>query len=416
MDQVFAIFGLVFIFGLAFWRNLNMGAVALAIAFLMGTFYFDLIPQEIADGFPSHLVITLLGVTYIFGIGRVNGTVDQVVRTLVSAVHGRVALIPWVFFILAAAITASGALSIATYSILVPIGMAFAQKNRINPLLMGLSIINGTNAGGFSPIAVYYTIISAAIRQLGLDVDPIPIFAWTFIGSFLLNVIVYLMFDGMKLVRRDRANEDVADTSAVIAKAEWTREQVLTVAVFLLVVAGSLLFGLDVGFMAMAGAVLIAAFRPDDARAGLQQIGWGVILLIGGMVTYINMLDSTGTISGLANNVSSIGSAAISALLLLYIAAIVSAFASTNAMFVVLVPLAAPLLLSGEIGVMGFAIALALAAVVVDTSPFSTAGALVVANTDDVRTDRVFRGLLWWACGMMVLAPPAVWAAFVLTT
>lgn len=416
MDQVIATVGLVCIFGLAFWRNLNMGAVALAIAFFMGTFYFDLSAQEIAAGFPGHLVITLLGVTYIFGIGRVNGTVDQVVRTLVSAVHGRVALIPWVFFILAAAITASGALSIATYSILVPIGMAFAQKNRINPLLMGLSIINGTNAGGFSPIAVYYTIISAAIRQLGLDIEPIPVFVWTFVGSFLLNVLVYFLFDGLKLIRRDREKSGTADTSSVIADANWTRIEILTVVIFLAVVAGALFFGLDVGFMAMSGAVIIAAFKPDDARAGLQQIGWGVILLIGGMVTYINMLDSTGTITGLANNVSNIGSAAVSALLLLYIAAIVSAFASTNAMFVILVPLAAPLLLGGEIGIMGFAIALALAAVVVDTSPFSTAGALVVANTDEARSDRVFKGLLWWACGMMVLAPPAVWAAFVLTT
>lgn len=416
MDQVLATIGLVLIFGLAFWRNLNMGAVALAFAFLLGTFYFDLDAKEIAVGFPGHLVITLLGVTYIFGIGRINGTVDQVVRSLVNAVHGKVALIPWVFFLLAAAITASGALSLATYSILVPIGMAFAQKNKINPLLMGLSIINGTNAGGFSPIAVYYTIISAALRNLGLDVEPIPIFIWTFIGSFVINIIVYLMFNGLSLIRRDRSKAPVSDISDVVAKASWSWVQILTVGIFLLVVTGALFFGLDVGFMAMAGAVFIASFRPDDAREGLQQIGWGVILLIGGMVTYINMLDSTGTIEGLALKVSSVGSATISALLLLYIAAIVSAFASTNAMFVVLVPLAAPLLATGDIAVMGFAIALALAAVVVDTSPFSTAGALVVANTDETRSDRVFHGLLWWACGMMVLAPPIVWAAFVLTS
>lgn len=414
MDQILAAAGLVLIFGLAFWRNLNMGAVALAIAFFMGTFYYGLEAKDISAGFPGSLVITLLGVTYIFGIGRVNGTVDQVVRTLVNAVHGRVALIPWVFFILAAAITASGALSIATYSILVPIGMAFAQKNKISPLLMGLSIINGTNAGGFSPIAVYYTIISAAMRNLGHDVSPLPVFLWTFVGSLVLNIIVYFMFDGMKLVRRDRENAAVADPSSVVAKADWSGVQLMTVGVFSLVVAGALIWGLDVGFMAMAGAVFIAAFRPDDARAGLQQIGWGVILLIGGMVTYINMLDSTGTIEGLAHKVASVGSAMVAALLLLYIAAIVSAFASTNAMFVVLVPLAAPLLAEGEVGVLGFTIALALAAVVVDTSPFSTAGALVVANTDEARSDRVFRGLLWWACGMMVLAPPIVWAIFVL--
>ena len=413
MDQVFATVGLVLIFGLAFWRNLNMGAVALAFAFLLGTFYFDLEATEISSGFPGHLVITLLGVTYIFGIGRQNGTVDQVVRTLVTAVHGRVALMPWVFFILAVAITASGALTIATYSILVPIGMAFAQKNRINPMLMGLSIINGANAGGFSPIAVYYTIISGTLKRFGFPIDPIPMFFWTFLGSFLINVIAFLMFDGLKLVKRDRQHKPMADAPHVVAPPKWSRLQILTVVVFSMVVVGALLFGYDVGFMAMVGAVIIASFHPEDAKAGLQQIGWGVILLIGGMVTYINMLDSTGTIEGLAHKVASVGSPAIAALLLLYIAAIVSAFASTNAMFVVLVPLAAPLLVGGEIGVLGFAIALALSAVVVDTSPFSTAGALVVANTDEVRSDRVFRGLLWWACGMMALAPLATWAAFV---
>jgi di/tricarboxylate transporter len=89
------------------------------------------------------------------------------------------------------------------------------------------------------------------------------------------------------------------------------------------------------------------------------------------------MLDSTGTVEGLAEKVASAGTPVLAALLLLYIAAILSAFASTNAVLVIMVPLAAPLLLGGEVGVLGFAIALSLPAVVVDSSPFSTAGALV---------------------------------------
>lgn len=79
MNQVFALVGLVLIFGLAFWPNLNMGVVTLAFTYFLGKFYFDLEAIEISAGFPDHLVITLLGVTYIFGIGRVTGTVDQVV-------------------------------------------------------------------------------------------------------------------------------------------------------------------------------------------------------------------------------------------------------------------------------------------------------------------------------------------------
>lgn len=411
MDQAIALVGLVLIFGIAFWRNLNMGAVALAVAYVIGTLYFDLEATEISAGFPGQLVITLLGVTYIFGIGRVNGTVDQVVKTLLAMVHGRVALIPWVFFLLAVAITASGALTIATYSILVPIGMAFAQKNRINPLLMGLSIINGANAGGFSPVAVYFTIISDTLERFGFPIDPIPVFLWTFVGSLVINVLAYLLFGGFKLIKRDSS----PDTSAAIdiERPSWNLTQRLTVVIFSLMVLGALVFDLDVGYMAMIGAVIIASFKPEDSRAGLQQIGWSTILLVGGIVTYVNMLDSSGTIEDLAHKVAGVGTPLVASLLLLYIAAIVSAFASTNAMFVILVPLAAPLLLGGEIGVMGFVIALALSAVVVDTSPFSTAGALVVANTDQHRTDRVFRGLLWWACGMMALAPLATWAVFV---
>lgn len=414
MDQIIGLSGLVAIFLLAFWRNLNMGAVALAISYLVGVLYFNLDAKAISDGFPGNLVITLLGVTYIFGIGRVNGTVDQIVRTMVRSVRGRVVLIPWVFFLLGAAISASGALTIAAYGILVPIGMSLAQKHKINPLLMGLSIINGTNAGGFSPVAVYYTIIEGTLAQWGFDASPIPVFIWTFVGSFVVNLVAFFLFDGLKLVRRGHKHP-VSD-EVIVADPEWTRVQYMTVIVLLAVVVGALVFDLDVGFLAMIGAVFMAAFRPDDAKAGLQQIGWGVILLIGGIVTYVNMLDSTGTITDLAHQVAGVGTPMIAALLLLYIAAIVSAFASTNAMFVVLVPLAVPLLQGGEIGVLGFTIALGLSAVVVDTSPFSTAGALVVANTDEHRSDRVFKGLLWWACAMMVLAPPATWAAFVWLT
>ncbi|MCO5219126.1 MAG: SLC13 family permease [Thermomicrobiales bacterium] len=414
MDQVVSLVGLVAIFGLAFWRNLNMGAVALAFSYLFGVFYFDLDAKAISAGFPGNLVITLLGVTYIFGIGRVNGTVDQIVRTMVRGVHGRVVLIPWVFFLLAAGISASGALTIATYGILVPIGMALAQKHRINPVLMGLSIINGANAGGFSPVAVYYTIIQGTLNQWELDAAPIPVFIWTFVGSLVVNIIAFLIFGGMKLIRTSKERNVTPIEADLVAEPKWTRVQYATVAIFLSIVIGALIFDLDVGFLAMIGAVFIAAFTPEDAKAGLQQIGWGVVLLIGGIVTYVNMLDSTGTITDLAHQVAGVGTPMLAALLLLYIAAIVSAFASTNAMFVILVPLAVPLLQSGDVAVLGFTIALALSAVVVDTSPFSTAGALVVANTDEHRSDRVFRGLLWWAAAMMVLAPPATWAAFVI--
>ncbi|WP_326810140.1 hypothetical protein OIE62_36025 [Streptomyces scopuliridis] len=76
-------------------------------------------------------------------------------------------------------------------------------------------------------------------------------------------------------------------------------------------------------------------------------------------------------------------------------------------------PLAVPFLASGAIGTTGMVIALATAATVVDASPFSTNGALVVANTPEHQRDDAYRGLLRWGAGVCVLAPISAWLIFV---
>lgn len=422
MDQIVAVVLLVLIFGFAMWREISMGAVALVCAYFAGTLYYGLTGAEISAGFPGSMLITLLGVTYFFGIGRANGTVKSVVNSVVNAVRGRVVFIPWVFFILAALITASGALSIATYSILIPVGLAFARSHRISPLLMGLSILNGTNAGGFSPVAVYYTIVSGSLEANGIEVSATPIFIATFVVNVILNLFCFFFLDGREILTRrhhvsdsSRLPSDSVPEGAehVMASSKWTPTQITTVVLMLIIVALAVGFDMDVGYLALTGAVILATISKDDGQKGLLEVGWGVILLIGGMVTYINMLDTAGVITSLADTVAGVGTPLVASLLMLFIAGIVSAFASTNAMFVVLVPLAAPLLLSGDINTLGFAIALCISASVVDSSPFSTAGALVIANTDEHRRDRTFRGLLIWALAMMVIAPVLSWLAFV---
>jgi hypothetical protein len=59
-------------------------------------------------------------------------------------------------------------------------------------------------------------------------------------------------------------------------------------------------------------------------------------------------------------------------------------------------------------------IALSIASSVVDSSPFSTSGALVVANAPDDRRDLVYSKLLQWGMSMIVIAPVTAWAIFVL--
>jgi hypothetical protein len=67
----------------------------------------------------------------------------------------------------------------------------------------------------------------------------------------------------------------------------------------------------------------------------------------------------------------------------------------------------------GDVDTTGFVVALAISATVVDSTPFSTVGALVVANTEDDERARVYRGLLLWGAAMVVTAPLLTWLVFI---
>ena len=108
-----------------------------------------------------------------------------------------------------------------------------------------------------------------------------------------------------------------------------------------------------------------------------------------------------------------VGVPLLAALLLCYIGGLVSAFASSVGLMGALIPLAVPFLTTGSIGAVGMVTALAVAATVVDVSPFSTNGAIVLANARGVDRDVFFRKLLGYGAVVTALAPAAVWAVFV---
>ncbi len=108
--------------------------------------------KAIIAGFPADLFLTLVGITYLFALAQNNGTIDWLVQLAVRAVRGRIAAIPWIMFVIAALLTAVGAVSPAAVARSSrPIALGFAAKYGISPLLMGLMVVHGAQAGGFSP-------------------------------------------------------------------------------------------------------------------------------------------------------------------------------------------------------------------------------------------------------------------------
>ena len=93
----------------------------------------------------------------------------------------------------------------------------------------------------------------------------------------------------------------------------------------------------------------------------------------------------------------------------------VSAFASSTAIIGVAISLAVPFLSAGEIGAVGVVAALSVASTIVDVSPFSTNGALMLANRPDTIAEPVYyQQILTYSVIVVVAGPLLVWAALVL--
>ena len=139
-------------------------------------------------------------------------------------------------------------------------------------------------------------------------------------------------------VRRD----DDVDEPEPVTTLDLIRT--LTLVGLVVLAVGALFFDLDVGFSAFVIAALLSLVDPSGTKGAVAQIAWPTVLLVCGIVTYVSLMENIGTIDCLGEKVATIGAPLVAALLICYIGAVVSAFASTTGILGALIPLAVPFL------------------------------------------------------------------------
>jgi di/tricarboxylate transporter len=190
--------------------------------------------------------------------------------------------------------------------------------------------------------------------------------------------------------------------------------QILTIAGLATLAVLTLAFNLDIGFVAITIGLGLSLIAPNLQKRAIGQVSWPEIILITGVSTYVGVLESMGTINFVGHSVAGLTSPLMAALLLCFIGAVVSAFASSTAVLGSLIPLAVPFLQAGTgVDAIGFIAAMAVSSTIVDVSPFSTNGALVLANAQGVDRDQFFRRLMGYGALVTVVAPVVVWLIFV---
>jgi di/tricarboxylate transporter len=463
--EVISILVLAGIFLIATVRSVNLGALAIVAAFILGISVLhgaDIGKKTstIFAGFPGDLFVILVGVTYLFAIAKSNGTVDWVIQAAIRGVRGRIGLIPWVMFLVTACLTAIGAVVPASVALIAPIGMGFAARYKINPIMMGLMIINGASAGGFSPMSIFGSITNGVVDKAGLPGNPTLLFLASFVFNLAISLVAFFMWGGRELLSRrvdDLGDGPVNESepvavgaagggtvvpaqasgsagdgaqgsgstvggvatatvapSGVSAPMALDRDRVLTLIGLAALAVGALFFDLNVGMVAITVAVILTLISPAVAKNAVNQVAWPTVLLVCGIVMYVSVMQTIGTIKWLGAEVATIGAPLLAAVVICFIGGAVSAFASTTGILGALIPLAVPFLTGNNaVGAVGVITALAISASVVDSSPFSTSGALCVANAPDDNRDTVYKGLMRWGFSMVVIAPIVTWGILV---
>jgi Na+/H+ antiporter NhaD/arsenite permease-like protein len=390
---------------------LNVGVLSLAFAWAVA-WYGGIALNEVMAGFPVSLFLTLVGVTMLFTQAQQNGTLGKVAANALRLCRGNAGLVPVMFFVLGCTLASVGPGHIATTALVAPMAMSVAASAKIPAFLMAIMVGHGTTAGSLSPVAPTGIIVSGIMTRIGL-----PGFEWpTYVNNLAAQALVafagYFIFGGWRLFRASYAGAD-GDAAAArrLDRAHW-----VTLAVIVALLVGVLLFGVNVGMGAFAGAVLLAALRVADHDEAIRRMPWGVILMVSGVTVLIALLEKTQGLDLFTAMLARWATPDTITGFIAFVTGLVSVYSSTSG---VVLPAFLPTI-PGLIERLGGGDALAIASSMnvgghlVDVSPLSTIGALCIAGlvrgTEDPRV--LFNKLLAWGLSMTVVGAVACWLLF----
>ena len=401
--------------------RLNVGLLALALAWIIGVYVGDLPLREVTAGFPVDLFITLAGVTLLFAQAHVNGTLEIVAHNAMRLCRGRVGLVPIMYFALGAVLASAGPGNIATTGLLAPMAMATALKIRMSPFLMAIMVGNGCNAGSLSPLAPTGIIVTSLMERIGLPGVQLQTWVYNLLAHALVAFAAYFLFGGLKLLTR----ADRVDVDAEPAR-RLDRQQVLTLIMIGLLVAGAIADAIldamspaprrfNIGLAAIACAVTLSLLRAADDGEAIKRMPWSTILMVGGVTVLIGLLEKTGGMQIFTDLLASVATQATVVPALAVVIGVVSAYSSTSS---VVLPAFLPTV-PGLIENLGGGSALAIASTMniaghlVDVSPLSTIGALCIASVPaGDMSRRLFNQLLAWGMSMTVVGAAICWLLF----
>ena len=336
-----------------------------------------------------------------------------------AACRGSARFVPWLFFLLAAGLSAAGAGNVPTVALLASSAMLAARRLGVAPLVMTIMIGHGGIGGTLSPLSPMGIIAHSKITEMGLGDHR----GHTFVLNLAVNTIVAVA--GYLLLRGWRTDPDSggaesgvpAENPQAVATADGshagpTPARVATLAMLLLLIVGVVGFGVHLGLAALGAATLLILLGAVDERAAIRELPWNVVLMICGMTVLVTLCEKSGGLKLFGQLLAASATPRTVTAWMAGITGLISVFSSTSGVvlpaFLPTVPdVLASLPGAGPVTpdrLLAVATSVNIGSNLVDVSSVSTIGALCVAATPgEAARRRLFRDALVWGLSMCLV-------------
>ena len=392
-----ALLGLVVAIGLSMTTRVNVGLLAVALAWGIGVYTAGMKVEAVIAGFPANLFSTLAGVTFLFAVAKSNGTLDLLARRAARLVRGSAGLLPILFFALACVLSTIGPGAIASVALVAPIAMPTGMQAGVPNLLSAIMVGTGANAGNLSPISAVGAMANGVMARIGLPGQEWKVWAANFLAHLLVATVAYFLFGGARLLREGRA----AGSDVVAPRLE--RRHWLTIGVAATWMVAAIVWRVHVGLAAFAAGTLLILARAADERDVIPRIPLDIIFMVTGVTMLIAVLEATGGMDLFTGMLALVASPATLNAVIALVTGVISTYSSTSG---VVLPAFLPMVpgLVRQVGggdPLAVALSINVGSALVDVSPLSTLGALCVATVVAPEAARdLFRKLLIWGLSM----------------
>ena len=390
---------------LSMFSRLNIGLLAIALAWIVGVFIAGMKPEAVMAGFPATLFLTLAGVTLLFACAETNGTLKILAQRSVQFVRGNHRLLPILFFVLACIISSVGPGAISSVALVVPLAMVIGERAGVSNFLTALMVANGANAGNLSPISSVGVIANTKMNEAGIGGHEGKVFFANFIAHSLVAAAAYFVLSRKKSVVAEIEKTEV-EFSAL------SRRQIITAIIIALWIISVIFFKLNLGLSAFAAATIIIGVSAANETEAIKQIPWSVILMVCGVSLLIAILEKTGGMDQFTLLLTRIASPNSINGVIAFLTGIISTYSSTSGVVLpAFLPTATKLVQQmGGGDSLAIALSINVGSSLVDVSPLSTLGALCIATIKDASDAKIlFRKMMLWGFSMSVVGAIFCW-------